>query len=221
MLRALGMNKTYVIIMVIAEASIFSIPAMFVAFIIAYLLNIVICIAIFEKTTLAGQYFLYTSGILYGLIVGIIMPIISNIFPIQRALSKTLRDGLSLLRHTLNEISVKIIRLTNMGISLTQLILALSLLFCGFTAYYIVPLSLYYKNFEAFAFVMNLIFIAMIIGMIILSNFLVSYIERIILYIILFIFRKDNNLKPVVISNLKGHKKRNLKTSLMYSIALA
>lgn len=149
------------------------------------------------------------------------MPVISNIIPIQRALSKTLRDGLNLLRRSISEVSVKIVKLENMGISLPELVAALSLVGCGFLAYYVVPLSLYYQNFKLFSLVMNVIFLAMVIGIIILSTFIVPYVERGVLYLIFFIFWRDRNLKQVAVSNLKGHKRRNMKTSLMYSIALS
>jgi hypothetical protein len=207
--------------MVIVEAAIFSLPAICVAFIIAYMLNIVICIAIFEKTTLVNSYFLHPLGFTYGIAIGITMPFISNIFPIRRALSKALRDGLDLLRRSMNEIYVRIVRLNSMGLSLAQLTFALTLISCGIIAYYLVPLSIFYKQFETFAFMMNLIFLSMIIGMIIMTTFIVSYLQRLVLNVIFLIFRKDKNLSQVVSSNLKGHKQRNLKTSLMYSIALS
>lgn len=221
MLRALGMKEHYVVLMVMVEAAIFSVPAICVAFVVAYMLNVVICIAIFEKTTLAGSYWLHPLGFAYGLGVGTVMPVVSNVFPIRRALSKALRDGLDLLRRSLNEVLVQIIRLNSMGLSLAQLTFALTLVACGLIAYYLVPLSIYYKNLESFAFMMNLIFLSMIIGMIIMTVFIVGYVQRAILFVIFAVFRRDKKLSPVVKSNLKGHKQRNLKTSLMYSIALA
>ncbi len=149
------------------------------------------------------------------------MPIISNILPIQRALSKTLRDGLNLMRHSISDISVQIVKLENMGISLPQLVSALSLVICGFLAYYVVPLSIYYQNFAAFSLVMNVIFMAMVFGIILLSTLIVPYVERGIMFIIFLIFWRDRNLRSVAVANLKGHKRRNLKTSLMYSVALS
>jgi len=215
------MKENHIILIVIVEAAIFSLPAIFLAFVIAYILNIIICIVIFEKTTLVGSYFLHPLGFAYGFGIGITMPFISNIFPIRRALSKALRDGLDLLRRSMNEMYVRIVRLNSMGLSLAQLTFALTLISCGIIAYYIVPLSIYYKQFETFAFMMNLIFLSMIIGMVIMTTFIVPYLQHLILNLIFLIFRKDKNLSQVVSSNLKGHKQRNLKTSLMNIIALS
>ena len=220
MLRALGLKSSYIILIVIIEAAIFSIPAMIVAFIIGYLLNVLICVIIFTKSSLAQSYFIHKMGFIYGIFMGIITPLISNILPIRSALSKSLRDGLNILRRTVNPISITVIKLKNVGISFSKLTLALTLISCGLIAYYAIPLSIFSKNYEIFSFLMSLIFMAMIIGMIILSTFITPYIERLVLYLIFLIFARDYTLRNIVITNLEGHKKRNLKTSLMYSIAL-
>eukprot|EP00826_Nyctotherus_ovalis_P035149 TRINITY_DN2991_c0_g1_i2.p2 TRINITY_DN2991_c0_g1~~TRINITY_DN2991_c0_g1_i2.p2 ORF type:complete len:396 (-),score=90.18 TRINITY_DN2991_c0_g1_i2:1104-2291(-) len=221
MLRGLGLKSNYVILMVMIEAAIFSIPAMLVAFVIAYMLNITVSLAIFHKTYMATSYFLHPIGFAYGLVIGVVMPLLSNILPIRRALSKSLRDGLNLARKTINDVTVRIAKLSQMGISFTQLIVALTLIACGLIAYYFVPLSIYYGNYELLMLELNMIFLAMILGMIFLSTFLVPYIERGVVALSLLIVCKDRKLKPVILSNLKGHTKRNTKTSLMYSIALA
>lgn len=153
--------------------------------------------------------------------IGITMPIIANLVPIQQALSKTLRDGLNLLRRSISEISVKITKLENIGVSLPELVAAICLVVCGFLTYYVVPLSLYYKNFSLFSLVLNVIFMAMVLGIVILSTFAVPYVEKVVSSLIFIFFWRDRNLKQVTFSNLKGHKNRNLKTSLMYSIALS
>jgi len=221
MLRGLGLKGNSITFMVLAESFIFSIPAILLSFVIAYFINIVVSICIFHKISMAGSYFINPIGFAYGLSIGITMPVLSNILPIKRALSKSLRDGLNLLRRTINDVTVNIVKLENMGISLPQLIAAISLVICGFLAYYVVPLSIYYQNFEAFNFVMNIIFLAMVFGLILLSTFIVPYIEKAVLWITFLIFWKDRNLHSVVSTNLKGHKRRNVKTSLMYSVALS
>jgi len=203
------------------EAAIFSLPAIVIGLVIAYMLNITISIAIFHKTVMAVSYFLHPIGFAYGLTIGIIMPVISNILPIRRALSRSLRDGLNLVRKSFNDVTVHISKLSHMGLSYTQLVVALTLIGCGFIAYYLVPLSLYYGNYEMFTLALTGIFLAMIVGMIFLSTFVIPYIEKGVLALSLLIICKDRKLKPIITANLKGHSKRNMKTSLMYSIALA
>jgi len=45
------------------------------------------------------------------------MPIISNILPIKKALSKALRDSLDLFHRVVNDILVTVVKLEMMGIS--------------------------------------------------------------------------------------------------------
>lgn len=65
MLRALGLKESSVILMVLSEAFIFSIPAICLSMIIAYLLNIVISLLIFHKAFIAPSYILNPIGIIY------------------------------------------------------------------------------------------------------------------------------------------------------------
>lgn len=65
MLRALGLKENSVIIMVLSEAFIFSIPAIFISFVIAYLINLITMTVIFYKIALARSYFLHSIGFVY------------------------------------------------------------------------------------------------------------------------------------------------------------
>jgi hypothetical protein len=50
--------------------------------------------------------------------MGLGLPLIANITPIQKAMSKNLRVSLDLYHRTVNEITVKMKRLENMGMSI-------------------------------------------------------------------------------------------------------
>lgn len=69
--------------------------------------------------------------------------------------------------------------------------------------------------------IMNLIFIIMIIGFMMLVNLFEGMLERGILNLILYICRFDKNLKKIIFKNLEGHSSRNWKTTFMYSLALS
>ena len=64
-----------------------------------------------------SSYDLSPNSILIGCLVGILLPILSNIIPIQRALSKNLRVSLDLYHRSINEITVQIKRLEEVGMS--------------------------------------------------------------------------------------------------------
>ena len=46
------------------------------------------------------------------------MPLLSNILPIMRALSKTLRDSLDLYHRVVDEITISVVKLEKLGLSL-------------------------------------------------------------------------------------------------------
>lgn len=60
-----------------------------------------------------------TSAIILGVLIGILIPIVANIVPIQRALSLNLRTALDIYHKSVNEITIKIKKLEEIGLSLT------------------------------------------------------------------------------------------------------
>lgn len=73
---------------------------------------------IFDSSILVSTYDLTGSSIGLAFALGILIPLISNILPILRALSKTLRDSLDLYHRTINAILVSVVKLEKMGISI-------------------------------------------------------------------------------------------------------
>jgi hypothetical protein len=57
----------------------------------AYLSNSIVCMIIFGSTRLVSEYQLHYSAVILGCLTGILIPLVSNVLPIMRALSKTLR----------------------------------------------------------------------------------------------------------------------------------
>jgi hypothetical protein len=52
-----------------------------------------------------------------GLIMGIIVPLVSNYLPVRSAMSKSLRDSLDIYRKTIDDLTVQMTNIENMGIS--------------------------------------------------------------------------------------------------------
>jgi H+/gluconate symporter-like permease len=90
------------------------------------------------------DYDLSTGAIVLGVCLGIFIPLLANILPIKRALSKNLRDSLDLYHRSANELQVSIKRLEEMGFSLNQMIVAIMLVLLGAITYYVAPLSWIY-----------------------------------------------------------------------------
>lgn len=98
------------------------------------------------------------------------MPIISNILPIKKALSKALRDSLDLFHRVVNDILVTVVKLEMMGISTNQTICSIILISMGFISYYVIPMNIIFQNIRGAIIVINIIFITMVIGVTVLMN---------------------------------------------------
>ena len=69
---------------------------------VAYVINTIVCFFIFNYSKDFTTYQLHPTAILMGVLVGTLMPLAANIVPINRALSKTLRDALDVYHRVVN-----------------------------------------------------------------------------------------------------------------------
>ena len=221
MLRVLGLEQKNLITLLVIQAVTFSIPAICVALLVAYLLEVLVASILFQYCVASTNFGLTTFSIIMGVLIGTLIPLISNIMPIQRALFKTLRDALDLYHHIVSDLLVKIQKLEDMGLSMTQTVIAFTLIGCGVLAYYVAPYAIIYQDFRLFFMIMNIICICMIIGLVIIVQIFAPYLESLILSISMFICWKDRKLKSLISTNKKAHEKRNSKTSFMFAVALS
>jgi len=117
MLRALGMKHDNLVTLLILQSLFYAVPALVIAMVLAYTLDMMLVYIIANYATVAPDYNLPRSSIALGITIALVLPLISNIVPIQRALSKTLRDSLNVYHRTVSELTVKILKLAELGIS--------------------------------------------------------------------------------------------------------
>lgn len=117
MLRALGFKKVSLIHLIIVEGLVFAIPGLVLGLVMAYVLNTFVAYIIFNKSMMVTTYDLHYSAVILSFGLGLFIPLISVYLPIQRAMSKTLRDSLDLYHRVVNEISVSVQKLEKLGIS--------------------------------------------------------------------------------------------------------
>jgi len=221
MLRALGFNKTHMIWLLVVQALLYALIGMFLAFLFSFLLNALLCYIIYDYSLLGAGYRPTTSSLVLGFGIGLIMPVISNIFPIMRALSKTLRDSLDLFHREINLFRVRVMKLEKLGISLYQTLNGIIMVFMGLASYYLAPKAFIMRDIQLFLGIMNVILIIFLLGLTVFFNLFQGIIEQIILKLLLFFMVSDKKLKPIILKNFKGHDSRNLKTALMFSINMS
>lgn len=183
-------------------------------------MNALIRFFMFNYSVNYTTYELSTSSIILGCVLGIAMPAITNVIPIQRAMGKNLRSSLDLNHRSINELVVVFKRLSDIGISMPQLVASLMMIIVGVGTYYVAPMAFVYQNFALFLFMMNILLLLMVLGMAFLASLLQEPLERLLARFLVFIGR-DKKLVLLVLKNMDGHKNRNAKTAMMFTIALS
>ena len=221
MMRALGFKKDNLISLIILKGIFFSIPGVIFGLTTSYITNSYIAFLLNWYSGLVMPFFLSKINLLFGIICGISIPLVSSFIPIKKSLNKNLRDSLTLFNNKkIGDIFISMIKLEKMGISPTALIASITLIIIGLLTYYVVPFSYYQRNLSVFLFIMLCILISMVIGLIIVSLLLVPNIHKILLKIIMLISFKDKKFHLIILKNMDGHKRRNRQISLMFIIAV-
>lgn len=101
--------------------------------------------------------------------MGIVMPFFANMMPIRQAISKQLKDALDIYRKTVDDITIRILRIENMGISVEQIIVGASFAIFGFIIYIFVPYAALNADLNLMFFILFLLLFLMIVGMTIIG----------------------------------------------------
>jgi ABC-type antimicrobial peptide transport system permease subunit len=224
MLRALGMWHQTLSRLLSLNAMSFAIPALFFALVFSSLVNIAITNIFRAQVQLPISPILPGISWLLAIGLGVVMPIVANIVPVRKALSSRLRDALDLYRSSVGEVTVTLQRLADLGLSPELTSLSVVMVIIGVVTFYAMPLSFILNRIDIFLLLMNLILISMLVGLSLVAQILQSRVEYIFLSIYfmscnLIRYRKaDTCLFPLIVKNLKGHRRRNQKTSHMLTI---
>lgn len=218
MLRALGMPHKSLIQVLITKSMTFAIPGICIGLLFAFFYTIPINQYIADYATIYVPTRLEGSPVATAFALGILMPLISNIVPISRALSGTLRDSLDVYHHVVNEMTVRMIRLSEIGLDMWQTVLAVLLIVVGILTFYVVPMGFVFQDLQLVFGILNSILCGMLFGLCIVAQILQPLIESLILRVITC---RQRNLLPLVKKNLSGHRNRNRKTAQMFTLVLA
>ena len=169
MMRALGFDKEHVLVFIVLQAFSFAVPGMLLGLILALLLNDGFRESIYYSTHYAGEYGLTGESMLVSVILmGFVVPLISNIGPTREALQKNLRSSLDASRRDGGDesVSVAVTNLKDIAMSRRELITGLYLVGFGVTTYYFLPFSILTSDYGLFFTVLNLVMISLLIGIV-------------------------------------------------------
>jgi len=141
MLRALGLKWMSICYINSIQSFIFSIPGILFGLLISSFLNVIVVYIIYQYSYARISYLITQNPAILGTCLGIFIPVFSNILPIQKALSKTIRDSLDIYHHQASDLTIKITKLSSNWFSPFQLMLGFVLITAGVITYYILPAS--------------------------------------------------------------------------------
>ncbi|KAK5577019.1 hypothetical protein RB653_001956 [Dictyostelium firmibasis] len=220
MLRAQGMRQYALILLLLTQSLYFSIPGIVFGLFIGWCLYAIVAYFVYVQFVLLPIDLTYhTTSILSGLFMGFLMPIVANIAPIQRALSRTLRDALDVYHQVKNETLVKIEKLEEVGLDVLQTVLAILAVAVGFTVYYLIPLSFTFRNMGLFFGILTGILMGMLFGMSMLAQAVQPLLEKAVIFTLI-LGPDRRSLYQLVRKNLFSHSTRNSKTATMLTISL-
>eukprot|EP00808_Paulinella_micropora_P024572 g3892.t1 len=219
MLRALGMKHGTLVQILLTKSAMFSVLGVSLGLLGAWLVNIPITRLIADLVSLLPVYALSPKALAVSISIGFGMPLLANVVPIRRALSKTLRDSLDVYHHVINELTVKVMRLAELGIDLWQTVLSVFLLVVGVITFYLVPYAFTFGNFSLFLGILNAILLGMMFGLCILAQLVQPCLERFLLLVLK--CTPHHFLYDIVRKNLSAHRSRNAKTFAMFTVTLA
>jgi ABC-type antimicrobial peptide transport system permease subunit len=98
MLRVLGFQKNALVTLLTTQTLFFSVPGIVLGFALLYFTGMALVLVLYHFNKFALAFELNAELLLVGLALGITLPLISNIWPIKRALSSTLRNALDVYR---------------------------------------------------------------------------------------------------------------------------
>jgi hypothetical protein len=217
-MRMVGLSKSGIISMILIQSLMFVLPSVLISFIACFPTLVYLYSLLFsddmgiDKTPVPN-----TSAIIQGLIIGIVIPLLSSIIPIQAALSKNLNESLDIQRSKTKAMYVKILDKKHQNMS-SYIVFGVIAVAYGLSIYYFLPLAMLSMNFALILKIFFFILIGMLFGLSLLAFNLQRFLEIILTKV--FLFFEKASMKQMVTKNLTAHRMRNKMTSIIYSIAL-
>jgi len=219
MLRVLGLRKYSLGFLLVAQGLYMALPGVALGLLASAALSVPILAQIAEFALVPPDYTYQPAAIFTAIGVGLLIPLIGNMVPMRRVLTRTLGESLDVYHQASTETTVNVKRLEDMGLSVTQTLVALLLVGSGGVIYYIIPMSFIFQDLDLLLSALNAILLGTVFGLISLSVILQPILER--CYVHGIMWGADRNLVDIVLKNLSSHRERGRKTSLMFTSSLA
>jgi len=198
MLRCLGFKNSSLVVLLLMQALLYSIPATCIGFVLLEIFTSAAQIWLYQFADISLSVSFHSSTYWLGLATGIGVPLLSNIIPIRKALGTTLRDALDKSRAGVNETEVQVVRLENQGVNKTQIGVGLAFLFVSFITLLMIPMRTFNVEMGKVYGWLNMLLILVIIGFIFTSQAFAPALSRFYLKMVIFFRPEDKLLLPLI-----------------------
>ena len=218
-LRLVGMSKVNCVAMILMQSVLFVLPSM----VVGYGVSVPALLYIY-KFMFKGAPDIHLSPVpsanatLEAIILGLLIPTVSSIVPIQVAMGKNLNEALSYQRSKTKGQKVEISSEESFERKLPYLITGFIASMSGMLIYYILPSSILNFNLGLLLEIFFFILIGMILGLTLISFNIQRVIELAVVHAVFWWERKS--MKLLVVKNLSAHRESNKMTSIIYSLTL-
>jgi len=217
-MRLVGLSSKGFVAMIFTQGVIFVIPSIIAAYISSFPSLYLIFKSLFSKELLESMGFIAPTALatFEAVSIGLLIPTLSAIIPIQRALAKSLSDSLNTARTTLSG-TIVIVEDKNIRV-LPYIIFGLVCVTIGTSIYIILPQALLAENASLILEIFFAILVGMILGMTLFTANLRGIFETFLIYALFFWERKS--MRALLKKNLIAHKATNKLTSVIYALTL-
>jgi len=159
------------------------------------------------------------SAFFWASLVGIFVPVLSSLLPIQAALSTALAQALDYTRPKSAAVTYTIERASDRAIPRFAVAAGCLFSLMGIVLYVALPSALLSLNLFLLLAIFFSLLMAILLGLVMIGMNMQHAAETLVLYAAFFWL--PSSLRQLVRKNLISHKLRNRKTFLMYSLSLA
>ena len=185
-MRLVGLTKLGFVSMILTQAGLFVFPAVLMAFILSFPLIYFLYASLFDSS-LDYMPSVVPSGQALGsaLFVGVLIPFLSSIIPIRRAISTNLTDALNTERSKSPGVLISFIDKSTVNLVPYLLFGSVAVTF-GIMIYYGLPLALLQLNFGLILTIFFMILLGLLLGLVLIAVNLQGALEFVLLYLLLF-----------------------------------
>lgn len=220
MIRSQGMTRTQLVYIMMGEVVAFVIPGVGCGVCLAIAANAVIerVLSDFVHTPYEPLR-LPVWGVIFSIVAGFAMPVVSNWTPVMESMRASLRDALDVNRQKWSETQVSMLKLEELGLQPWQSFLGLFLVVAGFMVYYLLPMSFIYNNLLMFFMIMNIILLIMLFGLCLIVVALQGRVSQIWLWLIM--WGREKRLHTLVDKSMESHAARNKRAFIMFVLTIS